>query len=64
MITGISQLYRYQATYCVLKVAYDECKWWQFQEKLEIISHLYWFYPLMKNEVKSMAKATNTKDEL
>lgn len=51
MYTGISELYGYQHNYCLLKVLYDECKWYQFKRKKMLKTKLCFVYPLMKNEL-------------
>jgi hypothetical protein len=52
MYYDLNEEYKYQVTYCFLKVLYDECKWWQFTRKKIIKEQLDWVYPLMRNEVK------------
>lgn len=51
MDTGINELYGYQHNYCLLKVLYNECKWYQFKRKNMLKTKLYFVYPLMKGEL-------------
>jgi len=56
MHAGISELYKYQMTYCSFLVLYNECKWWQFARKKTIREQLDWIYPLMVSESKALGR--------
>lgn len=54
MTPGLPPPYQNALEYCILKIAYDKCKWWEFKKKKEIKHGMEWIYPLMWNELKSL----------
>ncbi len=56
MDTGLRELFKYQKEYCILKIMYDNCKWWEFNKKKEIREQLDWISPLMKAEIRFITR--------
>ena len=59
MYSGLSEIYKYQITYCSFKVMYGDCKWYEFIKKKTIKEQLNFYYPLMLAEVKGISNFIN-----
>lgn len=60
MYIGITELFKYQHTYCSFVALLQECKWYEFTKKKIIKEQIDFWHLLMINEARAMNNDTTS----